>query len=802
MSSQYEAGKKALERLAGWYAPHVGTRNEAATRLHLIDDLLFECLLWDKRADCIPEERIDGQYADYTLLCPRRMVIVEAKKEGIYFDIPSGLSNRQYAIKTLSRDVPGLGDAITQAAGYCQQRGTPYGVVTNGHQLVIFLGSREDGLAPEEGRAIVFESMSTMQADFHTLWQSLAKPGVSERSLHRLLLVADNPILPKKLSELVSPYPGVKNRNIIQTDLQILADLVFEDIISSQELEDDFLRDCYCQSGALSQYALVSKSLLANRYAALFQDSPSAPALRSASTKKGISEELLAESFAKRPILLIGDVGVGKSIFFRHFIKIDAKEVFDDALVIYVDFGTQAAFSGEIHDYVTDDIARQLRVTHATDIYDRSFVRAVYHGELERFQKGIYGSLRDTDPTKYTIKEIEFLEERLRNREQFLKDALNHIARGRRKQIVVFLDNADQRPDNVQQQVFVLAQTMAAQWSAAVFLALRPETFQRSKEHGSLSAYHLKAFTVSPPRIDEVLGKRLAFGLKLTGGRLPVSTLPPGVTVDFQKVGKFLGIVKHSIEHSTDIVQAVDNLCGGNVRLALEFIRRLIGSGHIDTRKILEKHDKYGSYLIRLHEFLRTVIFGDSVYYAPESSPVENVFDIQTLDPREHFLSLVVLQFISSEGRRTKTHGFVDLDAVYDFGTALGFQPRQIEARVARLCVKRLIETAGRISPAETGKSVSAVRITTVGAYHLMRLPTMFAYYDAIVTDTPILKEEFRNRIEDVSEIADRLSRGVVFLDYLHECFAGLDSARCGFEWPTAEASCRRNAERIRQYVM
>lgn len=592
----------------------------------------------------------------------------------------------------------------------------------------------------------------------------------------------------------------MKNRNIIQTDLEILADLVFEDIISSQELEDEFLKNCYCQSGALSQYALVSKSLLANRYTALFPDSNKAPALRAASTKKGISDELLAESFAKRPILLIGDVGVGKTIFFRHFLKIEAKEVFNDALTIYIDFGSQAAFSSDIHDYVADDIARQLREAHATDIYDRSFVRAVYHVDLERFQKGIYESIKDTAPTAYASKEIEFLEERLRNREQFLKDALTHISKGREKQIVIFIDNADQRPDSIQQQVFILAQTMAAQWPSAVFLALRPETFQRSKEHGSLSAYHLKAFTVSPPRIDEVLSKRLTFGLELTGGRLPMSALHYGVSVDFEKVGKFLAIVKHSIQTSREIVEAVDNLCGGNVRLALEFIRRLIGSGHIDTRKILEKYDKSGSYLIRLHEFLRTVIFGDCVYYAPESSPIENVFDVYTLDPREHFLGLILLQFISSEGRRAKSHGFVEMETVYAFAASSGFQPKQIDSRLARLCVKKLIEPAGRVTPLETATSANSVRITTVGAYHLMRLPTLFAYYDAVVTDTPILNKDFRSRICDVSEIAARLERGTVFLDYLDECFTGLNASHCGLDWPNTSSSARRDIERIRSH--
>lgn len=213
---------------------------------------------------------MDSNDTDYTLKCPRRGLIIEAKKEGIYFDIPSGYSNRRYRIKTLKRDVPGLGEAISQASGYCQKHGTPYGAITNGHQFVCFIGSRQDGLAPEDGDAIVFDSFEAMLDDFRLLWDILSKPGVIERNLQKKLLQGDLPVLPNKLSETLTHFPGVKNRNILQTDLQILADLVFEDIVSAQELEEQFLEKCYCQSGALSQYALISKRLLAERYKALF----------------------------------------------------------------------------------------------------------------------------------------------------------------------------------------------------------------------------------------------------------------------------------------------------------------------------------------------------------------------------------------------------------------------------------------------------------------------------------------------------------------------------------------------------
>ena len=143
------------------------------------------------------------------------------------------------------------------------------------------------------------------------------------------------------------------------------------------------------------------------------------------------------------------------------------------------------------------------------------------------------------------------------------------MAKARRKQIVVFLDDADQRSDDVQQQDFLIAQSMASNWRAAVFLTLRPETFYRPKQEGSLSAYHLKAFTISPPRVDRVLQKRSSFGILIATGKFALSSLPPSITVDFGRVAACLSVVKYTLTHSDEVVEAVDNLSGGNIRLAL-----------------------------------------------------------------------------------------------------------------------------------------------------------------------------------------------------------------------------------------
>jgi hypothetical protein len=633
--------------------------------------------------------------------------------------------------------------------------------------------------------------------NFLSFWQLLSKPGVSEKHLFSRLLETEIPHLPKKLSQVVKSFPGIKNRNTMQADLQILADLIVEDISRALELEEEFLLKCYCQSGALSQYALLSKSILSHRYEALFSDNISHPTLAPATTKKGLSDGLIAESFTKRPVLILGDVGVGKTMFFRHFIKVQAKDIFENAILLYIDFGIKAAFAKDVQQFALDEIIIQLRENYSVDIYNRQFVHATYHGDLVRFSKGIYGDLRNNKPELYTEKELEFLESKLKNTEQHLISSLDHVAKGRKKQVVLFLDNADQRTDEIQQQVFIMAQSVAAIWPCAVFLALRPETFQRSKEVGALSAYHLKAFTVSPPRIDEVLIKRLNFGLDITRGKLPASLLPVGVTINLENVSIFLQIVKDSLTSIRDIIECVDNLAGGNVRIALEFIKNLIGSGHIDTQKILARYKSSGSYNIRLHEFLRSVTFIDSVYYDPASSPIVNLYDIHTLDSNEHFLSLTLLSYIQQEGDKVNQHGFVSVETMYEVIQGYGYTPDQIDFSLSRLCRKHLIENAGRIQPLEKSISFTSVRLTSIGAYHLFKLPYMFVYYDSIVTDIPILIPEIQNKILDIVDIRDRLNRANILITYLDGCFKGIASKCTIVDWGRMYSSTKGNIKNI-----
>ena len=719
---------------------------------------------------------------------------MKRKKEGIYFEFPEGTRHLKYDIAFFLKHNKDVGDAIQQAISYCQKNGTPYGAVCNGHQIIAFIASRSDGIPPLSGKSLVFESLKEIEQNFLLAWNCLSKQGISQRRLSSELSENNQPYIPEKLSARISGYPGFKQRNTLQTDLQILSELFIEDIarIGDGGDEREFLKECYCKSGALSQYALISKEILQVRYSNLFQKLSGAPELTPATGKKGINPELLAQAMSKRPILLIGDVGVGKTMFIKHLYQVDDSNIFQNTLVFYIDFGSKPALEKDIESFITAELTEQLIEIHGIDIYERNFVRGVLHNDLTRFENGIWGDVKETAPETYRKKEIEFIEEKQGNIDQYMKLCLNHIQKGRRKQIVIFLDNVDQRPYEFQESVFLIGQSMAEHWPVTVFISIRPETFYRSRLTGALQAYHQRAFTISPPRVDEVVTKRLRYGINLlkTGIQLQFSA---NVTLKAQSLADYLEALVFSFDRMQELNEFLDNMCGGNIRLALDFVRAFVGSGHVDTEKILVKYRQQGQYFVPLHEFQRAVIYGDHEYYSPKASAILNLFDISSADGREHFLAPILLAQLDRLSQKSPIEGYVDVAELFSYLQGIGFNPQQIEWSLKRLAQRDLIALPIKSVEDQANSSKIYYRITSVGAYYIKNLMQQFTYIDAMVIDTPLINPATLLPVATVSSINDRLTRARIFCDYLDKQWAPLQNYQLPFSWPSVRAAADYN---------
>jgi hypothetical protein len=374
MIELYENCRKNLKSLVDWYSDNKQKRNEATTRLHLINEFLINCLGWEKQ-NITAEDSYGNQYTDYTISLTRPLLILEAKKEGDYFELPEGVDDLVYPIKTLCRDNKNLKMAIEQVCDYCQTRGVQIGAVSNGWQLVALIANRVDGIPPMEGNAYVFRTLELMDENFLELWNILSKAGLDRKIIIKRLIGELIPNLPPKLSSTIYNYPGVKNRNSFQTDMQILSDLVLEDIVREKEVEKEFLLACYCKSGALSQYALITKEILKTRYEYLFETGDKKASVSQPVDKKGVTRdfaEVLASSLSIRPILLIGDVGVGKTTFTENLIKIEAESILEHAITFVIDLGSQAILSQDLRTSIIDEIYKQFIQEYSLNIEEGS----------------------------------------------------------------------------------------------------------------------------------------------------------------------------------------------------------------------------------------------------------------------------------------------------------------------------------------------------------------------------------------------------------------------------------------------
>lgn len=801
----YEQGIESIHALLHFASANdqLLGRNEAQTRFDLIDRLLAS-LGWTT-PDIRVEVHASGTYSDYQLGSPATRLLIEAKREGTYFVLPAGWTDRVARISTVSNGSEPIADAIAQGMSYALNRGIPYAAVSNGWQLIAFLASRTDGVPPLDGDALVFPTIQSIVDDFRLAWDNLSCEGTQEQTLSRTLARPRPRLAVPRLSTKIPHYPGLARRHEHQQTLQMLASVFVEDLASLEENERRFLISCYSPSGALSQYALVSREILRTRYSLLFDDTTNYT-VTPASTHTGLDPNLLgdiaAASLKQRPIILLGDVGVGKSTFIKNLIHVEARAQLEQAIVFYLDFGKRPALTQDLAVHVAGEIRRQLLNNHEIDVQADAFVRGVYHGRLEQFRSSIYGMLRERSPDVFAQREIEFLAVLVEDVDEHLKFSLDHISKAHRKQVVVFLDNVDQRDPGFQNQLFVIAQTMAESWPVTVFLALRPETFYESRRGGALAAYQPRAFTISPPRVEIVLKKRLAYALELLKeGGLRTRT-GVEISIDLSTLVAYMETVQRSLQIKPDLVEFLENVSNGNIREALGYLETYIGSPHVNLRRMLEiiAAEGSGRYIIPLSDLVKSVLLGDGEYYDPSRSPIGNLFDISSASRSEHFILPFLIEHLQSQGSTASSDGYVSGEDVYGFAQGLGFSIDAIAGALTRGLQARFIGRAG--FDRRRGDDARAYRVTPCGLYATRRLAHSFAYIDAIIDDTPIVDATLFSTLHPMSHDRDlpaRLRRAERFAEYLNEAWGtlGVRASELPFDWRAARVSIVDDVRRI-----
>ncbi|WP_417374310.1 hypothetical protein [Glutamicibacter protophormiae] len=756
----FDDAYKSLEELSSQQAD-ISDRNEAQTRLDLIDKVLT-AFGWKFTV----EDKSESGYTDYRLGTPATVAIVEAKREGLSFTLPDDVNYGIVSLKALlsGPENKDLKSAIKQCMAYCADLGVSQGIVTNGHQWVAFIATRSDSVRPLDGRALLIPSIKSFCDNFTNAWNLFSVNGLKTKSLERALDLTPTPA-PVPLSVRLPNYPGTRVRNDLQSSLQILGQVFLEDIPSRPQLRERFLNECYATSGALSQFSELSRTVLKSQLNERITEGNVAE--ETVYGKRGLNEKLTGDivsaAMSNKPIVLLGAVGVGKSTFIQRLINVDAKDLFSQAISIYVDYGNKATMS-DLKQWTVTEVSRQIKDDHGIDIENIRFIEDLFKNEIKEFDDGINGLLKDVDHKEYLRRKVEKLVQLTSDKSGFIARAMSRIKTSHRKQIVIFLDNIDQRSKEDQNTVFLISNELAAQWPVTVFVTLRPETYYDSMRYGAVSGYHPRVFKIMPPRSDVVISKRLDFVLDLMSGNDEEITDILGYNLESDSLRSFLEMLSGNMVSNHDLKYFIDNMSGGNMRRALGFVTRFVGSGHVNTRKIVDIWDQSGSYFIPEHELLRALLHGDGNYYDPVSSDVINIFKCTSIAPRDHFLMPTLISFIERSSRENDSSGYVSAEEIYRALQAQGFSESSIQEALNRGVHHRLLEEP---LTNQNNDNFDRLRITSVGLYSKNRLPHRFTYIDAIIVDTPILNSEYYERIVDAYTLEQRIARAVEFSHYL-----------------------------------
>ena len=798
-------GKENLRRLIDSLSEE-SDRNESQTRFHIIDIVLKDCLGWEGEIEV--ENYEEKGFTDYELGSPR-IAILEAKRQGRTFELPAGYSKKIVVdLKSLMQFSVETSNAIEQVQHYCSLRGVPVAIISNGNQYIAFLATRTDGKSIFEGDAIVFHSLENIYEKFNEVWQLLSIQGVKEHNLFRRLNNIEKGI-PKKLSSYLLNYPKARYRSETQTSLRSLSELFIQDIVENEELEENFIKECYCESGELEQYSLLSKNILKKRYSALFHDDEQSPTLLPVKDKKhnNLTLDTIAGSLSHRPIVLLGDVGVGKTSFIKNLIYNTATSEFKNSITIYINLGSEGALTSNLKDFVIREIEEQLYEVHDIHLYDFDIIRGIYASEITKFDRGIKGQLKQADPKRYEEALLDHLDEMSKEKDQHLKKAINYYSKSTKRQFIVIIDNADQREYETQQQAFIISHELAKNWQSLVFIALRPNTFYRSQRSGALSAYPHKIFTIEPPRIDKIIEKRLNYALEISEGKIPIETFS---TLKSMNLTLFLKALLDSLLHNSELYEFLSNITGGNIRKSIDLVAKFIGSPNVDCEKIIEIMKRKNEYRIPLHEFTKSALLGDYGHYHPDHSIAINMYEVSHSEAKEHFLKPLLLAFIDSNSPLKDSNYFYSTDNIFKEMQNYGFSVTQTENNLRLLTNRKLIETSQRVTFEEDeegilfGELPRQFRITSIGAYHLKKWIGNFAYLDAMVFDTPIFNEDLIQPMIKKSEsfyISDRYERTVKFKEYLLTVWNQFNLESSYFDFPTVVSNEKQSFDTVERAV-
>jgi hypothetical protein len=776
---------KEIERNFKEFLKDRGRASEADTRAKVITKVLQDVLFWPER-DIDRETFTDSGRMDYRLkVNTKPHVVVEAKAEGIAFVLPvSDSTQKMFTLNGSLVTNNEVKEAIEQVREYCDDEGIRYAIATNGDAWIVFRAIRDDNIGWKKGKARVFRSIKEIIEHFTEFWNLLSYTAICSGSLNELF--SSSLRASRQLHRVVANHfnpdlPLLRNR--LNTDMQPLIKLVFEDIADQDELE--VLQSCYIHSETLLTAAndldtiiteTIPKFLVDEGVVAVGADHERKGFLRTIKDSVSISRGDL--------FLLLGAIGSGKSTFLKRYRRSVGQPHLDErSLWFVVDFLKPPELV-HMQEFAWRTILKSIRDKYAHhDCEKRKHLKEVFKEEITAL-----GSTKLSGLSQGSSKYEKVLSDSL---DRWMADLPVYVPKLVRASCVrlglkpvMFVDNVDQLSPTYQRDIFLFSQHLTGELSSVTVVALREESYYSANIKKTFTAYNSRKFHIAPPLVRKLLNSRIDYAVKRLEATHENDTVTPQEQYKRDQIRSFLKIVQGAIIDNHRIASFIKTICYGNMRFALEMFCTFLTSGVTDVEKMLKIYARDGWYNVAYHEFVKAIMLGDRAIYKEEQSPICNLFNVGPEPNSSHFTACrVIAALMKHRGETTREGlGYVELSKLFVEFESVFNNTEDLISTLNRLVGRHLVEPNTRST--ENVDGASHVRVTSAGWFFYRYLIETFAYLDLVLQDTPLndaqIERTLRQSVYDVNNLPDgedkkverteaRFKRVETFIAYLEE---------------------------------
>lgn len=426
-------------------------------------------------------------------------------------------------------------------------------------------------------------------------------------------------------------------------------------------------------------------------------------------------------------MLLIGNVGSGKTTFIRYFKKIFLENTHPELSKkcdwIFINMNSAPLSNNEIYGWIKSEIITQICNNHQDiDFSNIDTIKKVFKKEIKNFEAGI-GQLLREDLSAYNKELYDLLRANLDDTSIYLEALLYFLKESYNLLPIIVLDNCDKRNKEEQLLMFQVAQWLRTKFKCIIILPMRDSTYDLYRDEPPLDTVVKDlVFRIDPPDLLKVIQARLDYIIRCTNQTEATYVLRNGINVSIKRseLIEYFKCIMLVIRNDRLAANIFYRLSDRNTRKGIQLFEDFCKSGHILSEDIFMIRMAGKEYELPTYKYLNALLRKNRRYYKDDESNFVNLFYSNYNDDfPDPFIRIDILRWlkanIAKEGP-TKTKGMFPVNAIIRDMQIIGHNA-DVVLRELNYLIKR-----GLILSESLMNSVSnsdLVKIALSGSLHL-----------------------------------------------------------------------------------